>query len=42
MIKQQYSPGSLTVIWRLTGKNTRHEEVIRHLVDDPKIKAYQF
>ncbi|WP_213278292.1 MgtC/SapB family protein [Chryseobacterium indologenes] len=42
MIKQQYSPESLTVIWRLTGKNTHHEEVIRRLVDDPKIKAYQF
>ncbi|KAA2217877.1 MgtC/SapB family protein [Chryseobacterium sediminis] len=42
MIKQQYSSESLTVIWRLTGKNTRHEEVIRRLVDDPKIKAYQF
>ncbi|PTT35850.1 magnesium transporter MgtC [Chryseobacterium sp. HMWF028] len=42
MIKQQYSQGNLAVIWRLTGKNTHHEEVIRRLVDDPKITAYQF
>lgn len=42
MLKQQYSQESFTVIWRLTGKNNHHEEVIRRLVDDPKIKAYQF
>lgn len=42
MLKQQYSQESFTVIWRLTGKNSHHEEVIRRLVDDPKIKAYQF
>lgn len=42
MIKQMYSQGSLAVTWRITGKNTYHEEVIRRLVDDPKITAYQF
>ncbi|WP_312302782.1 MgtC/SapB family protein [Chryseobacterium sp.] len=42
MIKQQYTHGNLTVVWRLIGKNTHHEEVIRRLVDDPKITAYQF
>ncbi|MCC3217011.1 MgtC/SapB family protein [Chryseobacterium sp. X308] len=42
MLKQQYSQESFTVIWRLTGKNSHHEEVISRLVDDPKIKAYQF
>ncbi|MFP8895171.1 MgtC/SapB family protein [Chryseobacterium sp. EZn1] len=42
MLKQQYSQESFTVIWRLTGKNSHHEEVIGRLVDDPKIKAYQF
>ncbi|WP_426477437.1 MgtC/SapB family protein [Chryseobacterium sp. CBSDS_008] len=42
MLKQQYSQESFTVIWRLTGKNSHHEEVIRNLVDDPKITAYQF
>ncbi len=42
MLKQQYSQESFTIIWWLTGKNSHHEEVIRRLVDDPKIKAYQF
>ncbi|MGH1520377.1 MgtC/SapB family protein [Chryseobacterium sp. JK1] len=42
MIKQMYSQGSLAVTWRITGKNTYHEEVIRRLVEDPKITAYQF
>lgn len=42
MLKQQYSQESFTVIWRLTGKNSHHKEVITRLVDDPKIKAYQF
>ncbi|MET3038504.1 MgtC/SapB family protein [Chryseobacterium sp. NRRL B-14859] len=42
MIKQQYTQGNLTVTWRLTGKNTRHEELMRYLIDDPKIIAYQF
>ncbi|MDQ1859349.1 MULTISPECIES: MgtC/SapB family protein [unclassified Chryseobacterium] len=42
MLKQQYSPESLTVIWRLTGKNNHHEEIISRLINDPKITAYQF
>ena len=44
MLKQQYSQESFTIIWRLTGKkkNSHHEEVIGRLVNDPKIKAYQF
>ncbi|PWN63678.1 magnesium transporter MgtC [Chryseobacterium phosphatilyticum] len=42
MIKQQYSQGNLTVIWRLTGKTEHHEELMKNLVDDPKIIAYQF
>ncbi|MEJ5052308.1 MgtC/SapB family protein [Chryseobacterium culicis] len=42
MLKQQYSTGNLTVIWRLTGKNIHHEEIIKRLIDDPKISAYQF
>lgn len=42
MLKQQYSAEGLSVIWRLTGKNSHHEEMIRRLIDDPKIKAYQF
>ncbi|UKB85010.1 MgtC/SapB family protein [Chryseobacterium sp. MEBOG06] len=42
MLKQQYTQGSLAVTWTVTGKNTYHEEVIRRLVADPKIIAYQF
>lgn len=42
MIKQQYSQGNLTVVWRLAGKSNHHEAVIRRLVNDPKIVAYQF
>ncbi|WP_027373787.1 MULTISPECIES: MgtC/SapB family protein [Chryseobacterium] len=42
MIKQQYTQGNLTVIWRLTGKTEHHEELMKNLVDDPKIIAYQF
>jgi putative Mg2+ transporter-C (MgtC) family protein len=42
MLKQLYSQGSLTVVWRLVGNNTHHEEMIRRMVNDPKITAYQF
>ncbi|WP_276876718.1 MgtC/SapB family protein [Chryseobacterium joostei] len=42
MIKQQYTQGNLTVTWRLTGKNNHHEEIIKCLMEDPKIIAYQF
>ncbi|REC42001.1 MgtC/SapB family protein [Chryseobacterium pennipullorum] len=42
MIKQQYTQENLSVTWRLTGKNIHHEEVIKSLMDDPKITAYQF
>lgn len=42
MIKQQYTQGNLTVTWRLTGKNSHHEDVIQCLMKEPKIIAYQF
>ncbi len=42
MIKQQYTQGSLTITWRLSGKNAHHEEVIRWLMDESRIIAYQF
>ncbi|MCJ7935030.1 MAG: MgtC/SapB family protein [Chryseobacterium sp.] len=42
MIKQQYTQGNLAVTWRLTGKNEHHEEVIKCLMEDAKIIAYQF
>nr|WP_315035298.1 MgtC/SapB family protein [uncultured Chryseobacterium sp.] len=41
-IKQQYTQGNLSVTWRLTGNNIHHEELMKNLVDDPKIIAYQF
>lgn len=42
MLKMQYTQGSLSITWRLTGKHTKHDEVIRSLINDPKITAYQF
>ncbi|SFN22844.1 putative Mg2+ transporter-C (MgtC) family protein [Chryseobacterium oleae] len=42
MLKMQYTRGSLSITWRLTGKHTRHDEVVRSLINDPKITAYQF
>jgi putative Mg2+ transporter-C (MgtC) family protein len=37
LIKQQYTQGNITATWRLTGKNTHHEELIKDLVDDSKL-----
>lgn len=42
LIKQQYTQGNITATWRLTGKNIHHEELIKDLVDDSTIIAYQF
>ncbi|BAP30319.1 MgtC family magnesium (Mg2+) transporter [Chryseobacterium sp. StRB126] len=42
LIKQQYTQGNITATWRLTGKNTHHEELMKELIDDSKIIAYQF
>ncbi|SHM15309.1 putative Mg2+ transporter-C (MgtC) family protein [Chryseobacterium carnipullorum] len=42
MLKLQYTQGNLSVTWRLTGNNTKHDEVIKSLINDPKITAYQF
>ena len=42
MIRQQYSNGNLATIWQLTGKNTYHEKLIKSLMEDKKIIAYQF
>lgn len=42
LIKQQYTQGNITATWRLTGKNTHHEGLMKDLVDDSKIIAYQF
>ncbi|MDN3694501.1 MgtC/SapB family protein [Chryseobacterium tructae] len=42
LIKQQYTQGNITVTWRITGKNTQHEKLMKDLIDDSKIIAYQF
>ncbi|MEY8761055.1 MgtC/SapB family protein [Chryseobacterium tongliaoense] len=42
MMRQQYSEGNLATIWRLTGKNSHHEKLIKSLMGDKKIIAYQF
>ncbi|MET3535969.1 MgtC/SapB family protein [Chryseobacterium limigenitum] len=42
MIGQQYTVGNLATTWRLTGKNKYHETLIKQLMNDPKIIAYQF
>lgn len=42
LIKQQYAQGSLSATWRLTGKNSHHDEIIQCLMKDTKIIAYQF
>lgn len=40
--RQQYTVGNLATTWRLTGKNKHHETLIKQLMNDPKIIAYQF
>ncbi|MGN7757959.1 MgtC/SapB family protein [Chryseobacterium sp. 22532] len=42
MLKMQYTQGNLSITWRLTGKHTKHDEVVKSLINDPKITAYQF
>lgn len=42
MLKMQYTQGDLSITWRLTGKHTKHDEVVESLINDPKITAYQF
>jgi putative Mg2+ transporter-C (MgtC) family protein len=42
MIKLQYTRENLSVTWRLTGKHTKHDELVRSLINDPKVTAYQF
>ncbi len=40
--KQQYTQGNLSTTWIVTGKNTRHEALMKNLMTDDKIIAYQF
>ncbi|KIC64859.1 magnesium transporter MgtC [Chryseobacterium taiwanense] len=40
--KQQYTQGNLATSWIITGKNTNHEALMKDLMEDEKIIAYQF
>ncbi|GAB0155225.1 MgtC/SapB family protein [Chryseobacterium sp. Alg-005] len=40
--KQQYSQGNLITTWILTGKKVHHESLVKELISDSKIIAYQF
>ncbi len=40
--KQQYTQGNLATSWILTGKNTNHEALMKDLMEDERIIAYQF
>ncbi|KFF07818.1 MgtC/SapB family protein [Chryseobacterium luteum] len=42
MLKLQYTQANLSITWKLTGKHTKHDEVVKSLINDPKITAYQF
>ncbi|KMQ69170.1 magnesium transporter MgtC [Chryseobacterium sp. FH2] len=42
MMTQQYTQGNLATTWQLTGNNKNHEALIKHLMADEKIIAYQF
>jgi len=42
LVRQEYSNGILTSMWRLTGSVQNHLAFTKKLRDDPKIKAYQF
>lgn len=40
--KQQYTQGNLATTWIITGNNTHHEALMKNLMEDEKIIAYQF
>ena len=40
--KQQYTQGNLSTSWIITGKNTNHEALMKSLMEDDHIIAYQF
>ncbi|MDR2235584.1 MAG: MgtC/SapB family protein [Chryseobacterium sp.] len=42
LVKLQYTKDNLSVTWKLTGDHKDHDQIIRNLIDDPKIIAYQF
>ncbi|AZB30204.1 MULTISPECIES: MgtC/SapB family protein [Chryseobacterium] len=42
VIKQQFSKGSSSTTWLLTGKNNHHENLIKQMMNDEKIDSFQF
>lgn len=42
VIKQQFSKGSSSTTWLLTGKNNHHENLIQQMMNDEKIDSFQF
>lgn len=40
--KQQYTQGNLSTSWIITGKNINHEALMKSLMEDDRIIAYQF
>lgn len=42
MMRQQYTQGNLSTTWRITGNYKNHEALIKQLMQDNKIIAYQF
>ncbi|WP_312090564.1 MgtC/SapB family protein [Chryseobacterium sp.] len=42
ILKQQYTQGNLSTSWIVTGKNSNHETLMKNLMEDDKIIAYQF
>lgn len=40
--KQQYTQGNLSTSWIITGKNINHEALMKSLMEDERIIAYQF
>lgn len=42
LLAEQYRQGQLTTTWQLIGSSVRHEALIRHLRNNPRIVSYQF
>lgn len=40
--KQQYTKGNLSTTWTITGKKINHEALMKNLMEDERIIAYQF
>ncbi|MDR6406604.1 MULTISPECIES: MgtC/SapB family protein [Chryseobacterium] len=40
--KQQYSQGNLATSWIVIGKSANHEALLKNLMEDEKVIAYQF